>query len=234
MMPAARGESFAGCLSQSMNCEQVQNLFDAYLDGELSGPLAAEFGAHKLNCPSCRRELALLEVAGDVIAADVDAPPLGEEFTERLLACTSEVSRPWYRPRRWMLYLGPSLAAAACLAMMFFPLTGALAPKEQSDAPVHGVAGVQAAPASPEEMLEMIERARKHHPSDPRLREMEDLFRAMIEGTIDGANLLEKYGKETIMEILESIPIDVAEQDPKAPSASKTSERRHDPAVEDL
>ncbi len=74
-----------------MNCEQARNLFDAFLDQSLSGSLATEFGAHRLACNQCRRELALLEVAGHVIAADSEAPLIGDEFTDRPRSALHEV-----------------------------------------------------------------------------------------------------------------------------------------------
>jgi hypothetical protein len=216
-----------------MNCDQAQNLFDAYLDGELSGSLAAELGAHQLNCGVCRRELALLEVAGHVIAADVDAPSLDEEFTNRLLACAARDSRAWYRPRRWMLYAGPALAAAACLAVMFVPLA------QQGSVPVDGelpagVARYRDDIGSAEELLNKIQRAQDHNRADPRLQEMAGLLRAMIEETSDGANLLEKYGRETIIEILESIPIDAPAGQPVAAPSPEAPKKSHGSTVEDL
>ena len=77
-----------------MNCEQAKNLFDAYLDGELSPSLETEFGAHRISCGHCRHRLALMEVAGHVIRADSGGDvELPDDFTERLLACID-------RPRR--------------------------------------------------------------------------------------------------------------------------------------
>ncbi len=71
-----------------MNCEQAANLFDAHLDGVLSQSLETELAAHRVKCAMCRQDLALLEVAGHVIASDgaVD-DQLEEDFTDRLLAC---------------------------------------------------------------------------------------------------------------------------------------------------
>jgi len=104
-----------------MNCEQANNLFDAYLDGELSPSLETELGAHRLNCPQCRHRLALMEVAGHVIGAESRGDvALPEDFTERLLACIDDPQkaskRSWKRP---MWVGGSLLAAAACLALVF-------------------------------------------------------------------------------------------------------------------
>ena len=107
-----------------MDCKQAQNLFDAFLNGELSGSMATEFGAHRLKCERCRRELALLEVAGHVIASDTDTPSLDAEFTDRLLACAVKAQRPWYRQPRTLIRAATPVAAAACLVFAVSYLTG--------------------------------------------------------------------------------------------------------------
>lgn len=101
-----------------MNCEQAHNLFDAYLDGELSPALETELHAHRLGCVSCRQELALMEVAGHVISSTDGEIQLTGGFTDRLLACIEpQVIRPG-RMRVWVLRAAGSLAAAACLVML--------------------------------------------------------------------------------------------------------------------
>ena len=102
-----------------MRCEQARQLFDAYLDGELSPALATELGAHRVQCPECRRALALLEVSGHIIASDREPVRVGRDFSDRLLACME------FRPGRWTLrmrrivYIGGPLAAAAVVALAF-------------------------------------------------------------------------------------------------------------------
>lgn len=104
-----------------MRCDQAQLLFDAYLDGELSPSLQRELGAHRVSCSECRRELALLEVAGQMIATDDEPVGLQDGFTDRLMACVDEGH---HRDTRWrrMLYVGAPMAAAAvvCLAFLGF------------------------------------------------------------------------------------------------------------------
>ncbi len=100
-----------------MDCKQARNLFDAYLDGELSAGLATELHAHRLGCASCRHELAVMEVAGHMIASGADDPRLEADFADRLLACLEpEIQRP--SPlRTWVFRIGGVAAAAACLAL---------------------------------------------------------------------------------------------------------------------
>ena len=62
-----------------LSCRDARNLFDAHLDGELSAALEMELNVHRVNCAACRHDLALLEVAGDVIATDSPEAGLGEE-----------------------------------------------------------------------------------------------------------------------------------------------------------
>jgi hypothetical protein len=102
-----------------MRCEQAQQLFDAYVDGELSVALATEVGAHRLKCPECRRALALLEVSGHIIASDGEQVALRGEFSERLLACVEAPIGHWRRRLRRGLYIGGPLAAAAVVALAF-------------------------------------------------------------------------------------------------------------------
>jgi len=102
-----------------MRCEQAQQLFDAYLDGELSLSMRTELGAHRLRCADCRRALALLEVSGHVIESDVEPAVLRNDFTDRLLACVQpHMESRFTRVRRW-IYVGGPLAAAAVIALAF-------------------------------------------------------------------------------------------------------------------
>lgn len=102
-----------------MRCEQARQLFDPYLNGELSTPMATELHAHRVKCAACRRELALLEVSGHVLKADDDPVQLDVNFTDRLIACVDSPRSRWSAPLRWSAYVGAPLAAAAVVAMAF-------------------------------------------------------------------------------------------------------------------
>lgn len=100
-----------------MRCADAEALFDAFLDGELSPALATELGAHRLRCPACRRKLALLEVAGQIIASDRESSRLPQDFEDRLLAC---VEQPKLARSIWQyrtIRIGGPVAAAAVLAL---------------------------------------------------------------------------------------------------------------------
>jgi hypothetical protein len=102
-----------------LSCEQARNLFDTYLDNELSDDLVTELVAHRVRCASCRHELALLEVAGQVIRADREEPAPAADFTNRLMACIQQRQAPVpvYRRPRTIWLAGTALAAAACLLL---------------------------------------------------------------------------------------------------------------------
>ncbi len=193
-----------------MNCEQSQNLFDAYLDKSLSGSLATEFGAHQLACGRCRRELALLEVTGHVIATDSETPLLSDEFTERLVECATE--KPARRPLRFSraLWVGLPAAMAACL-ILFVWLNGDET-SEPADPANDGprVLGVQDEVKSSEELLEHVLEALKFDPNNADLKRKADLLRSrsnkIINDTRDGASLLQDYSEDAIKELIGSVP----------------------------
>jgi len=106
-----------------MNCEQSNNLFDCHLDGELSPVLETELLAHLVECAACRRSMAILEVAGQVLKSDDRQPALSDTFSDRLLACMDdEPSTSYLRFRkavRWSL-VGLGAAAAVTFAVGAF------------------------------------------------------------------------------------------------------------------
>jgi anti-sigma factor RsiW len=102
-----------------MRCEQARQLFDAYLNGELSPSLTTELGAHRVRCPDCRRALALLEVTGHIVASDRDPVTLDVGFTNRLIACMESPQPRWTVRFRRSLYIAGPLAAAAVIALAF-------------------------------------------------------------------------------------------------------------------
>ncbi len=106
-----------------MDCQQARNLFDVYLDGELSPSLVTEMHAHRLTCPSCREELAVIEVAGHVIASGVDDQAAPAEFTDRLLACLEPSAIQPHPLRLWTFRIGGGIAAAACITLAVVQLT---------------------------------------------------------------------------------------------------------------
>ncbi len=174
-----------------MNCEQARNLFDAYLDGELSPAMETELGAHRLACSDCRHELALMEVVGQVITVDEPVEPgLTDAFTDRLLACLDrgQSSGGVFRMGRWKT-AGSLLAVAAAVAVTLTLWLSGPAPK------VLGVKRVK--PSEPAE----LDRAA-------------DSFVDHVQSTwtqrADNAQDLLHFGEMTIMQILDRLGIDDA------------------------
>lgn len=102
-----------------MNCSACEQLFDAYLDGQLVGSLRLEFDAHRLRCRRCQQTLAMLETVVHVISTDTQTPELSSDFTARVMR---QVRRA--RPRflkipstRVAIVVGAALQAAAVLAL---------------------------------------------------------------------------------------------------------------------
>jgi hypothetical protein len=105
-----------------ITCQHARQLFDRYLDDELSSSLQAELHAHVINCASCQNHLALIEACGDVIRLDRREPALSGSFADRVLATRRQQGAP--RPaaaRRWRRagwWIGGPVAAAASIALI--------------------------------------------------------------------------------------------------------------------
>lgn len=128
-----------------ITCQHARQLFDSYLDGELSPSLQAELHAHQLSCSACQNELAMLEACGDVVALDHCEPRLSDSFTDRvLLARRAQLAR---RPRRWgraLVLVGSPMAAAASILLTLMLV---IPPASQIGATaVLGGGGIEAAP----------------------------------------------------------------------------------------
>lgn len=122
-----------------MNCSQAEQLFDAFLDGELSAALRLEFDAHRLRCETCRKKLALLEACESVIASDSRQPALADDFTDRVMAEIA-ARRVSQRLRRRLTILVGSLALQAAAVGLFVLLWPASpAPTPTPPAPPAGV-----------------------------------------------------------------------------------------------
>ncbi len=125
-----------------MNCSEAQQLFDAYLDGQLAGSLRLEFDAHRLRCSRCQQTLAMMEAVGHVIATDPDVPSLSDDFTDKVM---QRVAKP--RPRIYRLITGRvaiGLQAAAVLAFVLLWHNWSDSPTEPTVAPTAGVASAHA------------------------------------------------------------------------------------------
>lgn len=104
-----------------ITCQHARQLFDRYLDGELSPSLQAELHAHQLSCSACQTELAMLEACGDVIMLDRRREPrLSDSFTDRVLMARRAQLASQPRRRNWgrtLVVVASPLAAAASIAL---------------------------------------------------------------------------------------------------------------------
>lgn len=130
-----------------MNCSECEQLFDAYLDGQLTGSLRLEFDAHRLRCRHCQQTLAMLETVGNVIASDEPTPDLSLDFTERVLADVARPARRLRINRRVAVVGALALQAAAVLLLVLLVNTRESAPRTATDfSTLWNVAGQPADP----------------------------------------------------------------------------------------
>lgn len=100
-----------------MNCAECEQLFDAYLDGQLLGSLRLEFDAHRLRCRRCQQSLAMLEAVGHVIGGDARSPELSNDFADRVMAAVDTPATPRPLPVPWtrVAIVAAALAQAAAI-----------------------------------------------------------------------------------------------------------------------
>lgn len=104
-----------------MNCQQIRNRLDAWVDGELSAPAAEAVTRHLDGCPSCRRHaLERQQMAG---ALDRLPPPKAPADLSRrtLRAFRAGIRRPgmaeWWRELSLVMrstVCGAALAGLLC------------------------------------------------------------------------------------------------------------------------
>ncbi len=104
-----------------MICSEAERLFDAYLDGELSGALRLELDAHRLRCRRCQQTLAMLESFEHVLSTPHREPALSADFAERVMAGVQRTKPQRPRVRRWLLgsFAVANVAAAIALAVFW-------------------------------------------------------------------------------------------------------------------
>lgn len=207
-----------------ITCQHAKQLFDRYLDDELSPSFQAELHAHVLTCLECRNELAILEACGDVIRLDKCEPVLGSSFTDRVMAAHRQAKAKAIQPKAWRriaIYVGSPMAAAASiiLAFLIFSPMVSKAPSDQHGTVIQSA--MTAAPAGVRKNLTEItgrkpspeaERELASMPEMPALSFLESLLTPLVEGTrnaVEGTRrsaedieLLIRYGFDNMQEQL--------------------------------
>jgi len=102
-----------------MNCLDAERLFDAYLDGELSGSLRLEFDAHRLRCALCQQKLALIEACEHVLARDARCPELSPDFTDRVMNDVGRRQVLTLQKRRRRLVIAGTIGLQAAAVLVF-------------------------------------------------------------------------------------------------------------------
>jgi anti-sigma factor RsiW len=81
-----------------MRCEEMRELLDLYLDGELPEETARKVDRHLLRCPACAYEARALEqtrtMLREAVAPTVTSPGFRERTLARLLDALEEHLRP--------------------------------------------------------------------------------------------------------------------------------------------
>lgn len=207
-------------------CRHVQQLRDAYLDGELSPSMTAEVHAHLLQCPACQREVEMIRVAGDVVAEDRCEPVPSAGFADRVVAALPGLSSgkqavlPTRRVRRrhnWRRALGAALPAAAAIA--FFMVVSWPATETNSRLTLVKGKAVEAIRASDvvEPTLGMFEDARRATQSVNRMLEisMDEAHRTVRRG-------LDQVKNPTLLDVFLQPFVGLLE--PDAPSSAGAAE----------
>ena len=105
---------------ESTACEQMQDLIENYLDGELGDSEKAEFELHVASCGDCAAELALAHRVGEGLdSLGILRSPLSVEKAALAYAKAHPLParRPW-----WWLSWRPALVAA--VAVILLAITG--------------------------------------------------------------------------------------------------------------
>ena len=103
-----------------MNCQQIQNKLDDYLDGELKPGAADALRAHLDVCDTCRTELEWRSEFRQQLR-DLPVPPASPGFTERALRNARLAHEPKHGHNRLVGGMVGAAAAAALALWMVIP-----------------------------------------------------------------------------------------------------------------
>ena len=104
-----------------LNCEDIEHVLDAYLDGELPTSVQAEVHAHLLECVLCRQKVGMLNAVADVVGDSRAEPRPSADFTDRVVTAMRErrVARPKRMHMRRVIVAFTATAAAASILLAF-------------------------------------------------------------------------------------------------------------------
>ena len=95
-----------------MNCDDIRQVLDAYVDGELGAERCLEFEAHQAGCPHCTGALQMRRALHEAVAGQASYYRAPRALRERIAA---QLGEPERRVRRsWIPW---AVAAAAVMAV---------------------------------------------------------------------------------------------------------------------
>jgi mycothiol system anti-sigma-R factor len=106
-----------------MNCEEIRQLLDAYLDGELEEALQPEVQKHLNSCADCRKEGNATASFSSLIRTTMPIYKAPAELKARIRASLREESAPG---SNWLFRFRRQLVYAAAILVLGFILTSAL------------------------------------------------------------------------------------------------------------
>jgi mycothiol system anti-sigma-R factor len=106
-----------------MDCNEIRQLLDAYLDGELEEALQPEVKKHLNSCPDCRKEVEATSGFNSLVRANMPMYRAPAQLKARIRALLREESAP---KSDWLFRFRRPLIYAAAMLVLGFILVSAL------------------------------------------------------------------------------------------------------------
>ncbi len=133
-----------------MNCQDIQNRFNSYVDGQLSGSERNQVEAHLKECRLCKAALAEIDSLAAVLL-QADNPPAPSNLTDKIMAAAQDrfVQEPstFWNPVAWLRLASVPMQAAAAGVLVVGLSLGFTLGKSIAESPEpQATAGSQADP----------------------------------------------------------------------------------------
>lgn len=113
-----------------MDCERIQRLISALIDGEVSPDDRVRVEGHLSKCPSCRQEKQEMEAAARLISAAL--PTISRDLPRAITSSLPTLPRPQPVALRWMSIAAGLLLAAGLVFLLVPDTDPGLAPPEKT------------------------------------------------------------------------------------------------------
>ena len=107
-----------------MDCKNLRELLDLYVDGELSPEAKVQAETHLAECHSCRRAADRLQELRRAVKVAVSQYHPAPKLIDRVRRSTLS---PWYRRPAWVLAASAAALVIVAFAVSVAPLRGAVA-----------------------------------------------------------------------------------------------------------